>query len=368
MKKEFRGVWVSVVNNIDFPSKPGIDNAQIKAETDAIIARAKEVGMNAIIVQVRPTTDALYKSALFPWSYWLTGEQGKAPADGFDPLQYWVEQCRANDMEVHAWLNPYRIAHKGQQITDLNQLASNNPARLHPEWAVQYAGKEAGYNGAWYFDPGIPEVRQLIVDGAKELAENYDLDGFHIDDYFYPNADFDDAKTYEQYGNGMNKEDWRRQCVTELIQGFHAVAKAANVRFGVSPSGIWMNKASDPRGSDTKGGEHYNSMFADTYSWIKNGYMDYIVPQIYWHIGFEIADYKVLLPWWADVCKGTDVDLYIGMAAYRVGNPERPEFDGEMHRQLDLNKTCPEVKGHVYFTYNSLKGAVGDEIKAYNLM
>ena len=364
MKKEFRGVWVSTVSNIDFPSKPGISVAEMKAETDSIIARTVEIGLNAIILQVRPTTDAMYKSAIFPWSRYLTGEQGKAPEGDFDPLAYWIEKCHAANLEIHAWINPYRVAHMSQQMQSLDELAPNNPARLNPDWVVKYEGKD--YTGAWYFDPGIPEVRKLIVDGAAEIVNNYDLDGFHIDDYFYPGMDFDDEKTYQKYGNGMEKADWRRECVSELIREFHEVSKKAGKHFGVSPSGIWLNKSSDPRGSDTKGGEHYKSLYADTYKWIKEGWMDYMVPQIYWHIGFEIADYKVLAPWWADVCKDTGVDLYIGMAAYRATNKDKPEFDGEMTRQLQFNKDMGDHEGHVYFTYKSLLGHVGDEIKKWN--
>ncbi|MCL1786396.1 MAG: family 10 glycosylhydrolase [Defluviitaleaceae bacterium] len=364
MSNAFRGVWVSTVVNIDFPTKPGIPVPQMKAEIDSIIAKTAEVGLNAIFLQVRPTTDALYKSSIFPWSAYLTGEQGKAPEGGFDPLSYWIEKCRAANLEIHAWINPYRVAHMSQKLQSLEELAPTNPARLNPDWVVKYEGKD--YNGAWYFDPGIPEVRQLIVDGAAELAENYDLDGFHIDDYFYPGMDFDDKQTYEKYGNGLSLDDWRRECVSDLIRGFDAVAKKSGVRFGVSPSGIWMNKASDPRGSDTKGGEHYKSMYADTYQWVKEGWMDYIVPQIYWHIGFEIADYQVLANWWAGVCEGTDVDLYIGMAAYRAADESRPEFVGEMTRQFALNATIPGIEGYVLFTYKNLLTPVGDEIQAWN--
>jgi len=358
-------VWVSTVNNIDFPSKPGITVDEMKAETDRIIKRVVELGLNAVIIQVRPTADALYKSDLFPWSYFLTGEYGKAPEDGFDPLTYWIENCHAAGLEIHAWVNPYRVAHKSQGIKDLSQLAENSPARLNPDWVSKYEGCETAYNGAWYFDPGIPEVRKLIIDGVAELVRNYDLEGFHIDDYFYPNPDFDDEKTFQKYGNGMEKDDWRRACVDELILGMYNAAKEAGVKFGVSPSGIWMNKSSDPRGSDTNGGEHYKSLYADTYKWIKNGWMDYVVPQIYWHIGFEIADYKVLLPWWADVCGDTGVDLYIGMAMYRAADGERPEFAGEMTRQLELNKTVENVKGHVFFTCKNIFSEVGNEVKVW---
>jgi uncharacterized lipoprotein YddW (UPF0748 family) len=358
-------VWVSTVNNIDFPSKPGVSVAEMKAETDAIVARCKEMGINALIVQVHPTTDAFYKSDIFPWSHFLTGEQGTAPEGGFDPLAYWIEQGHAAGMEVHAWINPYRVAHSSMKVQSLAELHESNPAVKHADWVVQYNGAEKGYAGAWYFDPGIPEVRELIIRGVAEIAEKYDLEGFHIDDYFYPKPDFEDEKTYQKYGGGKDKDDWRRDCVDELIKGMHAVAKKAGVKFGVSPSGIWMNKQSDPRGADVKSTfESYKVLYADTYKWVKEGWMDYIVPQIYWHIGFDVADYATLLPWWADVCAGTGVSLYIGMAAYRAGG-DNPAFVGEMHRQLDMNVKYPSVDGHVYFTYNSLKGKTGDEIKEW---
>ena len=359
--EDFRGVWVSSVLNLDFPSKKGLTVDQMKKEAADTIDHAVRTGLNAIILQVRPTADALYASDLFSWSEYLTGTQGTAPASGFDPLAYWVEQCHAVGLELHAWINPYRVTHTADKRTDVKDLSATNPARLNPSWAV-------AYKNALYFDPGLPQTRQLVIDGIKEIILNYDVDGIHLDDYFYPSTDFPDDATYQKYGGGMAKDDWRRDNVNTLIAGIQSMIRETkpSVRFGVSPFAIWQNKASSPLGSDTRGAESYKTMYADTRRWVKEGWVDYICPQIYWLIGFEIADYQKVLGWWADVCRGTGVDLYVGHAAYREAE-KQTGWDGEMIRQLQMNETlfAGDVQGSAFFRSALLQNSVGDQLAQY---
>ena len=231
---EMRGVWISSVYNMDWPQTKNNITAQKKEYTD-LLDKLKSVGMNTVIVQIRPKSDALYKSSINPWSEYLTGTQGKDP--GYDPLVFLIDEAHKRGMEFHAWLNPYRITTSG---TDTSKLASNNPAVLHPDWVVKHSIS----NGeALIYNPGLPEVRQYIVDTVKEIVTNYNVDGIHFDDYFYRSG-IDDDKEYKMYGNGMSKDDWRRENVNTLLQEVKTCIKSIkpNVKFGVSPSGIWKNK------------------------------------------------------------------------------------------------------------------------------
>ena len=360
----FRGVWVCSVLNLDFPSKTGLDNNALKKEIDAIIKKTVELKLNALIVQVRPSGDALYKSKLFPWSEYLSGKQGVAPKDGFDPLAYWIERAHKSGLELHAWLNPYRVTHTTQKITDPKMLADGNPAKIKPSRVI-------AYKDALYYDPGLYENKKLIINGVAEIIKNYDVDGIHLDDYFYPGADFPDDATYKKFGMGTNKDDWRRTNVNDVIKGIQKVIKrqGKGIRFGVSPSGIWRNASSSPLGSDTRGNESYAGAFADTRRWVKSGWLDYICPQIYWYRGYEIADYAKLADWWANVCKGTGVDLYIGQAAYREAESGASDtnWKGETVRQLKYNaeKHPGVIKGSVFFRYKSLEGDLGQQIRKY---
>ena len=360
--EDFRAVWVATVANLDFPSKKDLSNDALKKEIDFIISKTAEMNLNAIILQVRPSGDALYDSSIFPWSEYLTGVQGNAPADGFDPLAYWVANAHANGLELHAWINPYRITHTSSGVADVSKLAAGNPARKNPSLAV-------AYKNALYYDPGLPESKKLIIDGVIEIIDKYEVDGIHLDDYFYPAQDFPDDSTYAKYGAGKTRDDWRRENVNDVVKGIQkAIAeRKPEVRYGISPFAIWQNIASDPLGSETKGNEAYKYMYADTRRWVKEGWLDYICPQIYWYSGFEVADYLKLVKWWAGVCEGTGVDLYVGHAAYREDLEEAPVWKGEIVRQLEYNEaTYPEIiKGSVFFRFNSLKADVGMQIKEF---
>ncbi|MCL2528399.1 MAG: family 10 glycosylhydrolase, partial [Defluviitaleaceae bacterium] len=304
----------------------------------------------------RPASDALYRSEIFPWSIQITGTQGQAPPEGFDPLAYWVERAHALGIEVHAWLNPYRITHRSQNITNVNQLAQGHPARENPSWVI-------AYNNALFFNPGLPEVRQLIADGVAEIMHNYNIDGIHLDDYFYPSRNFPDQATFTTHGGGMDLHDWRRENVNEMLRMVQSTVREINpdVRFGVSPTAIWQNITTDPRGSNTRGMESYHQLYADTRRWVIDGLVDYIAPQIYWYAGYERADYETVLRWWEDLTAGTDVDLYIGLAIYRevLG---RANWDGEINRQLQRNAESDEVRGSIFFRAAHMVGPVGDGV------
>lgn len=354
--EEMRGVWVSSVYNLDYPSSPTTDPDKLKAEADEILDNCVKWGLNAVFLQVRPSGDALYKSDLFPWSKYLTGSVGTAPQDGFDPLEYWVEAAHKRGLELHAWINPYRITRS--KDTEWNALPSTHPAKMNPDWVVKYS------DGNYYFNPGIPEVRDLVTRGAVEIVQNYDVDGLHMDDYFYPGTDFNDAATYQKYGSSFsNIADFRRDSVNQLVAQLDTAVHNIDpdIQFGISPSGIWANKSTDPRGSNTNGSEHYVSSYADSLYWIENGLVDYIIPQIYWEIGHKLADFATLADWWNDAVAGSDVHLYIGMGAYRCAdNPTgvwtttNPLFDSLAYLENKDN-----VGGCVFFRYGSIPAVSG---------
>ena len=369
VKSDLRGLWVASVVNIDYPSKPTTDPEILKSEAIKILDYAKDTGFNAVFLQVRPTADALYKSKYFPWSKYLTGSQDVAPSGEFDPLDFWITEAHKRGLELHAWINPYRITKKaaGEPSDVYATLSSSNPALLHPDWVVK------GSDGNLYFNPGIPEARQFIVLGILEIIENYAVDGIHFDDYFYPDNNFNDKATYDKYkAPGISIDAWRRENVNALVRDVSQVMKLSgkNISFGISPFGIWSNKSlTNPLGSDTKGLEAYNYYYADSLKWIGEGIIDYIAPQIYWNIGYTVADYSKLVSWWQNAVAGTDVDLYIGQAAYKAGSsdPSSPWYGtAEIARQLQLNEKSPGVRGSIFYNYKSLadKPALSAVIKA----
>ncbi len=346
-----RGVWVASVINLDYPSRSGLSEATLKKEVEALLDGAADLGMNAVFVQVRPCGDALYPSKLFPWSKYLTGVQGTPPDRDFDPLAFWINEAHKRGVKLHAWINPFRVTRGGTETAprlDINELSSNHPGRLNPEWCV-------GYKGNLYFNPGIPEVIDYIVGGVEELINNYAVDGVHFDDYFYPGTDFDDSAEYERYADGFESiGDWRRDNINTLIKKTNDMINVfkPEAEFGVSPFGIWQNSSSSELGSETRGLESYKTYYCDTRKWVRNEWLDYIAPQIYWHIGNEAADYAKLLDWWARVVRGTAVKLYVGHAGYRVLEAKPGEVwygADELLRQLELNKQYSEVSGSIHF-------------------
>lgn len=351
-----RGVWVSSVANIDYPSQQGLSADQLKSEADTILNNIAAMRLNTVFLQVRPSADALYQSALFPWSRYVSGTTGQAPDGDFDVLAYWVEGAHSRGLQLHAWLNPYRITRDGKE--ELDSLPETSPAKQHPEWVVEYEGN-------YYFNPGLPAVQQLVVDGAAEIVRNYDVDGIHLDDYFYPGTDFNDATAYARYGDDFDDiGDWRRDNVNTLIASLDETVHAINpeLSFGVSPAGIWDNKADNPKGSDTNGRSSYREIYCDSVEWVKRGTVDYICPQLYWSIGYEIADFEVLVDWWQDIVSTSDVALYIGIGAYRASEAEPGDVwygTAELERQLDMLDNSIDIQGEVFFSYASLMEAQG---------
>ncbi|MFD3568423.1 glycoside hydrolase family 10 protein [Streptomyces sp. NPDC058667] len=343
----FRGVWVATVGNRDWPSRSGLSAAAQRAELLAHLDKAVERRLNAVVLQVRPTADALWPSPHEPWAQCLTGTQGRDP--GWDPLGTAVDEAHARDLELHAWFNPYRVANH----TDPTRLVAGHPARRHPEWVLPYGGK-------LYYDPGLPEVRRFVQDAMLDAVRRYDIDAVHWDDYFYPypvaGQDFGDGETYARYGGGFrDKASWRRHNIDLLVSEMSARIKdlKPQVAFGISPFGVWRNRAADPKGSDTSGGiQTYDDLYADSRKWVKEGWLDHVVPQLYWHIGMPGTDYAKLLPWWDEVVRGTGVGLYLGEALYKAGDPAQPaawQDPKELSRHLKLAAGYPGVGGHCFF-------------------
>jgi uncharacterized lipoprotein YddW (UPF0748 family) len=352
-KRQLRADWIASVTNIDWPSRPGLTAEQQKAELIGWYDEAVDRGLNAVVVQVRPTADAFWPSDVEPWSKYLTGTQGQDP--GYDPLAFAVREAHARNLEFHAWFNPYRVS----MDTNRDALIPSHPASVHPDWVVAYGGK-------LYYNPGIPAARTLVEDAIMDAVEKYDIDAVHFDDYFYPypvaGQAFPDDDTFAQYPDGYtDKADWRRHninlLITELGDRIHAIKPW--VKFGVSPFAVWRNKATDPQGSDTTAGaQTYDDLYADTRRWVREEWIDYIAPQVYWNIGFAPADYAMLVPWWSQQVRGTDVQLYIGQATYKVEtSTQDPAWQdkNEMTRHLSFNRFFPEVKGDIYFSAKDVR-------------
>ncbi|WP_408055283.1 glycoside hydrolase family 10 protein [Streptomyces paludis] len=343
-----RGMWIATVTNRDWPSKPGLTAAAQRSELIRHLDTAVKRGLNAVVLQVRPTADALWPSPYEPWAQYLSGTQGQDP--GWDPLGTAVREAHARGLELHAWFNPYRVANH----TDPTRLIATHPARLHPEWIVPYGGK-------LYYNPGLPEVRRFVQDAMLDAVERYEVDAVHWDDYFYPypvaGETFDDADAYRRHGAGSaSKAAWRRGNIDLLVRETGARIKEIkpDVRFGISPFGVWRNATTDPLGSDTRGGvQTYDDLYADTRAWVRNGWIDYIVPQLYWHIGYTACDYAKLLRWWDATVRGTGVDLYIGEALYKAGDQAQPaawQDPAELSRHLTLAREYAGVRGHCFFS------------------
>ena len=361
----FRGAWIATVANIDWPSKEAVGNDSLqKAEMTWLLDSLQSLGLNAIILQVRPTADALYYSELEPVSHWLTGKQGSwnnsqltidTSQLTWDPLEWTIEQAHSRNMEVHVWLNPYRV---NLAQTDTAILARDHIMRRHPEWFWCYSRQ-------WYFDPGLEETREWICTVVQDIVQRYDIQAIHMDDYFYPypqgRSQLPDTKTFERYPRGFeNIKDWRRDNVNLAIQAIHETIKECKpeVEFGISPFGVWRNASVDSTGSATSAGiTNYDDLYADIRLWIKEGWIDYVLPQLYWEIGKKAADYEVLAHWWANEVRGTKCKLYIGMAPYRLegASAKSPWGRGnEIGRQMKLNRTIEEISGECFYSTRPL--------------
>jgi uncharacterized lipoprotein YddW (UPF0748 family) len=353
-KHEMRAIWVATVNNIDWPSKPGLSTDEQQKEMIGLLDLVKQYNLNTVVFQVRPAADAFYSSTLEPWSQWLNGEQGKSPEPYYDPLEFVIAECRKRGIDIHAWLNPYRAITDTANATDLNHIT-----QIHPEWFLTY-GRTV------YFDPGLPETRDYVSTVVSDIVRRYDIDAIHMDDYFYPyriaNVSFPDDSTFYKYSRGYSPEqcdDWRRDNVNLIIKQLSDSIKAIKpwVEFGISPFGVWRNMDKDSLGSATQAGvTNYDDLFADILFWQKNGWIDYVSPQVYWHIGFKVADYSVLSDWWSHNASGCR--LYVGQALYRIGRKVAAKewrTSKEIVRQLELNRTFPNISGSMFFSARVLR-------------
>lgn len=347
-KDEFRGVWVATVANIDWPENKGLSSREQIGEFKEILKEVKQMNMNAVIVQVRPCGDALYRSKNEPWSRYLTGTQGKYP--GYDPLKLMIKESHRRGMEFHAWFNPYRVALNDDEF---NSLSQDNFAVKNPETVLKYGTR-------YYLNPGIPKVREHLIKVVLEVVDNYDIDAVHIDDYFYPYTiegfDFPDLESYRQYGGSFSSvEEWRRENINSLVEELHREIRNRNknVEFGISPFGVWRNDVDDKRGSQTEAAQtSYDNLYADVLKWVDKGWIDYVIPQVYWNFGFQPAPYEKLVKWWVRETEGKGVKLYIGQGAYKLGqeNWENPE---ELINQIYYNRNLG-IGGSAFFGLSSL--------------
>ncbi|MCL2496005.1 MAG: family 10 glycosylhydrolase [Clostridiales bacterium] len=353
LPREMRGVWVATVLNIDFPRQKDDAEAQ-KQELTAILDTMQAAGLNALFFQVRPQGDALYSSRIFPWSEYLTGVAGQYP--GYDPLAYLLAEAHQRGIAVHAWINPYRLSmgNKENPLNTHDKLPEDSPVKTRPDLTM------AAGDGRLYLNPGEPEVVALVLDGIREILENYEVDGIHLDDYFYPgDPNYDDSAAYHKYGNDsqLSLADWRRANTLFLIRHIQELIREVRPQaaFGVSPSGIWQNKKNSPLGSDTNGFESYSQIYADSRHWVEESLLDYITPQLYWAIGKEDSDYEVLARWWQDVCRDTDVHLYIGHGVYRLGSGREEAWQSaeQINRQIELNRGLG-IEGSIFYGYQQI--------------
>ena len=359
-KSEFRGVWVATVVNIDWP-KNGLDPLEKQKEDFLhILDFYDELNFNVVLVQIRTAGDAFYNSKFAPWSRFLTGKEGVGVSNEFDFLEWMINESHQRGIEFHAWLNPYRATF------DLNTdiLSPTHDFNLHPEWMLRYGKK-------YYYNPGLPEVRDRLVGIMDEVVTHYDIDAIHFDDYFYPykitDEVFKDSLVFSYHSiQNQSLEDWRRSNVDSLIKNIHKTIKLKKpwVQFGISPFGVWKNNSTDPKGSDTRAGQTtYEDLYADPLTWMENGWIDYLVPQIYWSMDLEVASHSKIVDWWSR--NSSNTNLYIGNGAYKIRNNSDKAWDKkkEIPNQLKLARNTKPVIGNVFFSAKSLMNNNADVVE-----
>ncbi|MGK0495142.1 MAG: uncharacterized lipoprotein YddW (UPF0748 family) [Maribacter sp.] len=350
-KREFRGVWVATVVNIDWPKK-GMDTAEKqKKDFQDILDFYADLNYNAVIVQVRSAGDAFYRSEFAPWSRFLTGEEGKPSAWKENNLDWMINEAHKRGMEFHAWLNPYRATF--DMNTDI--LSNTHDYCTNPDWMLQYGKK-------YYYNPGLPEVRERFSNIIKEIVTEYDIDAVHFDDYFYPykikDLVFQDSLAFDSYGKpNQSLDDWRRSNIDSLIKEVHQTIKSKKpwVQFGISPFGVWKNNSTDPRGSDTRAGQTtYEDLYADPLLWMQEGWIDYLAPQVYWSMDFPAASHRKIVDWW--VKNNNNTNLYIGNGAYKVRNNSDVAWERkkELPEQMTLARKTSKIQGNILFSARSL--------------
>jgi uncharacterized lipoprotein YddW (UPF0748 family) len=348
---EFRGAWVATVFNLDWPSKPGLSAARQQAELRAILDRAKAIKLNAILLQIRPAGDALYASKIEPWSAFLTGTQGTDP--GYDPLAFAIREAHARGIELHAWFNPFRAA-----TSPSGGTAANHVARTHPEWIRRHGS-------LLWIDPGEPAARDYVLGVILDVVRRYDLDGVHLDDYFYPYpakgvSDFADEPSWKRIGqaSGLRRADWRRDNINRFVETLYRRVKAEKpaVKVGLSPFGIW--RPGVPATTEAQL-DAYGQLYCDAKLWLERGWCDYLAPQLYWSIEPAKQSFPVLLDWWRAQSK-SGRPVWPGLATERIG-PNRPAQ--EIADQIALTRRGTATPGHIHWDMKALmqnRGGIAD--------
>ncbi len=345
---EFRGVWIATVENIDWPRDKGLSVEEQKASFIKLLDTHQHNGINSIFVQIRPAADAFYPSQYEPWSEYLMGKQGTPPSPYYDPLAFMIDETHKRGMEFHAWINPYRAVFNIKR----SNISPTHITRTHPEWFVVYGNLR-------YFNPGLPEVRAYLCNVVKDIVSRYDIDGLHMDDYFYPyritGKEFLDERTYKIYGNGLAKDAWRRSNCDSIIKNIYDIITQTNarVKFGVSPFGVWRNKNQDIEGSNTTAGTtSYDDLYADILLWLKMGWLDYVAPQIYWECSNKQCAYNELLDWWSKHTYGKH--LYIGHGIYKANTNAAWKDKTELPSQIIALRGMKETQGSAFFSSQDL--------------
>lgn len=351
--REFRAAWVATVANIDWPSRPGLSTAAARAELDAIVDRAAELRLNALVFQVRPAADAMYRSVLEPWSEWLTGKQGRAPGTDWDPLEYVIDRCHRHGLELHAWFNPFRCGHpSGKSPPDRSSVR-----RVLPEACVKFGSYE-------WMDPGDPEAREWSMRVILDVVRRYDVDGVHIDDYFYPypvrGVKFDDERSYAGYrarGGKLGRSDWRRQNIDDFVRDLYENVhdEKSWVQVGISPFGI--ARPGEPAGIKA-GIDQYEDLYADVPHWLRQGWLDYLAPQLYWPIDQKPQSFPVLLRYWH---RKNVIYRHVwpGINPGRCLQQKPPCRPNELTDQIELirgeGRNGQVSLGHVHFSFKALR-------------
>jgi uncharacterized lipoprotein YddW (UPF0748 family) len=362
-KREFRAAWIATVSNIDWPSKQGLPSIQQQQELINRLDALRAMGCNAVILQIRPAADALYASEYEPWSRFLSGKQGQQPFPAYDPLSFAIEEAHKRHMELHAWFNPFRA------LTD-SKKNPNPPSHVthkHPDWIISYGGKS-------YIDPGVPEAREYVTKVIMDVVKRYDIDGVHLDDYFYPyripGVEFGDGQSFGRFKESFsNKEDWRRNNVSTFVATLYNNIKSEKkfVKFGISPFGVWRNASKDPEGSATRGGQTcYDDLYSDILLWQRKGWVDYTLPQLYWEHGHRAAAFETLLPWWEN--HSYKRHMYFGLGVYRMAESKALIWQGptEILKQIEAIRTKCENPGVVFYSassFNKISSALSDSLK-----
>jgi len=345
LKTEFRGVWIATVTNIDWPETNMRDGESQKASFIKLLDEHKKNGINAIIMQIRPAADALYHSTMEPWSHWFTGKQGLPPQPWYDPLEFMISETHKRNMEFHAWLNPYRAVFN----VNTNDPAPTHVTRIHPEWFVKYGDK-------LYFDPSNQETRKFVAHIVRDLVKRYEVDAIHFDDYFYPykiaGKEFPDEATYRKSGTKLSKADWRRSNVDSIISLVSRTIRKykPGCEFGISPFGVWRNSDKDPlRGSKTRAGvTNYDDLYADILLWMKNDWIDYVAPQIYWETTSRAVPFDTIVEWWNQNTCGKK--CYIGIGIYRADTNNAWRKKDELPKQIQKIRSLPNLQGMAFYS------------------